>query len=360
MFGRAVQQFGIDLGTCNTVIYENGSGIVLHEPSVIAIWKDTHSIAAYGAEAKAMLGRTSAKIEVIYPLKDGVLADFELTSLMLKHFIAAIKSTSTWFGASQFMISVPCGISDIQKRAIEKLVVHLGARKAVVVEGPLAAAVGEGLPIHEPIGNMVLDIGGSTSQATLISMGKIVESHSIPVGGKSIDLGIMEHMRINHHLAIGERTAEEFKLEAFKAMQAGKEELLEIKGRDLDEGLPKAIFIPLGELQILFDNFTQTIISCIRLAMEKFPPELLSDVLERGILLCGGGSLLPNLYALLQAEIGIFIHIAENPLECAAMGAGLLLHTQQSFYRNHNRVMDMEEFQSMFNRTNENELGRIG
>jgi rod shape-determining protein MreB len=356
MFVRAVQQFGIDLGTCNTAIYQKGNGIVMHEPSVVAIWKDTDSIAAYGAEAKAMLGRTSARIEVFYPLKEGVLANFELMAGMIKYFIKKIKGKSTWFGATQFMISIPCGVSDIQKRAIEKLVIHHGTSKVIVVERSLAAAMGEGLPVYEPIGSMVLDIGGSTSQAALISMGKIVESHSIPVGGKSIDQALIEHMRMNHHLAIGERTAEEFKLEVIRAMQDKREERIEIKGRDLNEGLPKAIFISIEELRSVFDDFTLTILNCIRLAMEKFPPELLSDVLERGILLSGGGSLLPSLYAKLQTETGVSIHRAEKPLECVAIGAGLLLLNLQPGYRNRNRLAYMDGYQNIFMLKQENEL----
>jgi rod shape-determining protein MreB len=206
---------------------------------------------------------------------------------------------------------------------------------------------------------MVLDIGGSTSQAALISMGKIVESHSIPVGGKSIDQALIEHMRMNHHLAIGERTAEEFKLEVIRAMQDKREEQIEIKGRDLNEGLPKAIFISIEELRSVFDDFTLTILNCIRLAMEKFPPELLSDVLERGILLSGGGSLLPSLYAKLQTETGISIHRAEKPLECVAIGAGLLLLNLQLGYRNRNRLAYMDEYQNIFMLKQENELLEI-
>jgi rod shape-determining protein MreB len=324
MLGRNKQQFGIDLGTSNTVIYQLGRGIVLHEPSVIAIWKDTRVIEAYGEQAKVMIGRTSANLEVFYPLKEGVIANFDLTVAMLKHFIGKIKGESAWFGISNIIISVPCGITSVQKRAIEKTALLNGAGKAVVVEEPLAAAWGEGLPVDDTTGCMVLNIGGGTIQAALISMGAIVASQIMPFGGMSVDLEIIEHVKNTHNLIIGERTAEEFKIKAAVAMRSNNEEPIEIKGRDLKEGLPKAIFVMASELNGVIEDFIRTIIICAKQGMYTFSPELTGDLLERGIMLCGGGSLLPGLNSRLQDELGIPVHIAERPLECVAIGAGIL------------------------------------
>jgi rod shape-determining protein MreB len=328
MLGRNKQQFGIDLGTSNTVIYQQGRGIVLQEPSVIAIWKDTQEIEAYGEQAKAMIGRTSANLEVFYPLKEGVIANFDLTVAMLKYFIGKIKGESAWFGISQIIISVPCGITSIQKRAIEKMVLLNGAGKAVFVEEPLAAALGEGLPVDDPTGCMILNVGGGTVQTALISMGGIVSSQFIPIGGMSVDLEIMEHVKNNHNLIIGKRTAEEFKIKAALAMRSNKDELIEIKGRDFNEGLPKAIVIMASELKGVIEDFITTILIYARQAMDTFSPELTGDLLERGILLCGGGSLLPGLNSRLQDKLGVPVHMAESPLECVALGAGKLLNNQ--------------------------------
>jgi rod shape-determining protein MreB len=360
MIGRVKQQFGIDLGTCNTVIYQYGRGIVLLEPSVIAIRKDTQGIVAYGEQAKAMIGRTSAKIEVFYPLNEGVIANFEMAAAMLKHFISRIKDKSTWFGASQIIISVPCGISNVQRRAIEKMVLHNGAGKALAVMEPLAAALGEGLPVNDPAGCMVIDIGGSTSKVALISMDRIVASQSIPRGGMSIDLEIIEYMKKNYNLAIGERTAEAFKIEAALALKSEQEESIEIKGRDLKEGLPKTIFIPAEELKGMLDDFTLAIINCTQQAMKEFPPELIGDLWERGILLCGGGSLLPGLHASLQTAIGVSVHLAEKPLECVALGAGaLLLNHQPDMPSKRLNSADKGDYQGWFKIAKENKPARI-
>jgi rod shape-determining protein MreB len=325
MFGRFEQQFGIDLGTCNTVIYQKGRGIVLEEPSVIAIWKDTREIEAYGAQAKAMIGKTSANLEVFYPLKDGVIANFELTLAMLKYYIDSVKGKSTWFGTPQVLISVPCGINNMQKREIERMILNKDARKAVAIAEPLAAALGEGLPVYDSTACMVLDIGGGVSEAALISLGRVVSSLSIPLGGMAIDREIMELVKRNHSLIIGEQTAEDYKIKAARAMKLHKEERVEIRGRDYAGGLPKEIVISTDELGELFDHFNQVIVDFTRAAIDKFPTEQIGDVSERGILLCGGGSLLPGLDRRLQNEMGVPLHLAESPMGCAALGIGKLL-----------------------------------
>lgn len=325
MLKRFEELFGVDLGTCNTLIYQQGKGIVLQEPSVVAIRTDTGAIEAYGNEAYAMIGRTPANLEVIYPLKEGVIANFDMTSAMLKHFISKIKGKYNWFRSFQVFISVPCGITNVQKRAVEEMIVHKGARKSVTIEEPLAAAMGAGLPVGEPIGSMVLDIGGGTSQVAIISLGGIVVSESIRRGGMSIDQDIIEYVKKTYNLVIGDRTAEEIKKNVASAVMPERELQMDIRGRDLVEGLPKTFSISGKEIYELLDDFFTLIVESIRLAMEKCPPELAGDVMERGILLCGGGALLKGLDRRLQNETGVPVHLAEHPMECIAQGTGKML-----------------------------------
>jgi rod shape-determining protein MreB len=325
MLKRFEQLFGVDLGTCNTLIYQQGKGIVLEEPSVVAIRKDTGMIEAIGTEAYAMIGRTPVNLEVIYPLKDGVIANFDMTTAMLKHFISKIHGRNHWFRRSHVIISVPCGITNVQKRAVEEMIVHKGARKSVTIEEPLAAAMGAGLPVGEPIGSMVLDIGGGTSQVALISLGGIVLSKHVPCGGMSIDQSIIEYVKKTYNLIIGERTAEEVKKQAATAVRPEKELQMDIRGRDLVEGLPKVISITSNEIFEILEDFFIMIVESIRQAMEQCPPELAGDVMERGILLCGGGALLHGLDRRLQQETGVPVHLAENPMECIVIGTGKML-----------------------------------
>jgi rod shape-determining protein MreB len=325
MLKRFEQLFGVDLGTCNTLIYQKGKGIVLEEPSVVAIQIDTGRIEAIGKEAHAMIGRTPVNLEVIYPLKDGVIANFDMTTAMLKHFIGKVHGRNHWFRSSHVIISVPCGITNVQKRAVEEMVIHKGARKSVTIEEPLAAAMGAGLPVGEPVGSMVLDIGGGTSQVALISLGGIVLSKHIPFGGMSIDQSIIEYIKKEYHLVIGERTAEDIKIHAATAIKPQKELRMEIKGRDLVEGLPKSISISSSEIYDILDGFFALLVDNIRQAMEQCPPELAGDIMERGILLCGGGALLNGLDQRLQSETGVPVHLAENPMECIVMGTGKML-----------------------------------
>ncbi|MBP1991842.1 rod shape-determining protein [Paenibacillus eucommiae] len=325
MLKRFEKLFGVDLGTCNTLIYQEGNGIVLQEPTVVAIRKDTGEVEAFGAEAYAMIGRTPANLEVIYPLKDGVIANFDMTTAMLKHFISKIQGKYNWFRSSQVYISVPCGITNVQKRAVEEVIAHKGARRSIAIEEPLAAAIGAGLPVGEPIGSMVVDIGGGTSQVALISLGGIVVCHCVRRGGMSIDQDIIEYVKKKYNLVIGDRTAEEIKKNIASAVMPEDDKQMDIRGRDLVEGLPKNISITSREIYEILDDFFVSIVESIRLTMEQSPPELAGDVMERGILLCGGGALLHGLDRRLQQEIGVPVHLAENPMDCIAHGAGKMM-----------------------------------
>ncbi|NQX71446.1 rod shape-determining protein [Paenibacillus alba] len=326
MLKRMEELFGVDLGTCNTLIYQQRKGIVLQEPSVVAIQTDTGEIKAFGQEAYEMIGRTPANVEVVYPLKDGVIANFDMTLAMLKYFIGKIKSGFNWFRSFHVLISVPCGITNVQKRAVEEMIVHKGARRSITVEEPLAAAMGAGLPVAEPIGSMVLDIGGGTSQVAIISLGGIVVSESIRRGGMSIDQDIIEYVKRTHNMIIGERTAEDIKKNVAAVMKPVKNVEMNIRGRDLMEGLPRSITISSDEIYEILDDFMQSLVECIRLTMEKCPPELAGDVMEQGILLCGGGSLLVGLDKRLQQELGVPVHLAEHPMACIALGTGKMLN----------------------------------
>jgi rod shape-determining protein MreB len=321
------QQFGIDLGTSNTLIYQKGKGITLKEPSVLAIRKDTGEIEAVGEQARAMIGRTPSHLEVIYPLKDGVIANYDRTTAMLQHFFQKISGGKRRFHRSRVVISIPCGITNVQKRAVEETTLHAGAKKAITIETPLAAALGAGLPVEEPVGSMVLDIGGGTTEVAILSLGGIVVSHSIRRGGMSIDQAIIEYIKYKYNLTIGERTAEELKKNVGSAVLE-KEEKVEVRGRDLVHGLPRGIFITSQEIYGILEDFVTAIVELIRLTIEKCPPELAGDVMEHGIMLSGGGALLSGLDRRLRQETKIPVHLADQPLECVALGVGKLLQSQ--------------------------------
>lgn len=327
--GRLQRRFGVDLGTCNTIIYKHGKGIVLQEPSVVAVNRDTGEIAAFGEEAKAMIGRTPANLEVVYPLQDGVIANFDMTTAMLKHFIGKIQKKS-WFGSTQVFISVPCGVTNVQRRAVEETALQKGSGKTVAIEEPLAAAIGAGLPVTEPTGCMVLDIGGGTSQVAVISLGGIVVSRYVRRGGMSIDRDIIDYVKRTHNVLIGERTAEEIKMNVATVIRPAADVSMDIRGRDLVNGLPKTITIKASEIYDLLNEFILVIVDHIRQAIEECPPELAGDVMERGILLCGGGALLQGMDQRLQAETGVPVNLADQPLECVALGAGQMLTSVRS------------------------------
>lgn len=338
MLKRFDMLYGIDLGTSNTVIYQQGKGIVLREPSVVAVRQDTGEIVAVGAEAQAMIGRTPGNIDIIYPLMDGVIANFDVTSAMLQHFIKKVQGRAPWFRSSQVYISVPCGITNVQKRAVEETVVHKGAKKAVAVEEPLAAALGAGLPVDEPIGSLVLDIGGGTSQVAVLSLGGIVVSHTVRRAGMSIDKDIIDYVKRTYSLAIGERTAEEIKMRIGSVLEPNAESGIDIRGRDLIDGLPRSLRLTSGEISSLMDDFLLTVLDAIRVTLERCPPELAGDVMDRGILLCGGGALLHGLDERIQKETGVPVHIADQPMDCTALGAGRMLDYQNGRLSKDNRL----------------------
>lgn len=324
MLGRMDKIYGIDLGTSNTVIFERGNGVVLHEPSVVAFDQRAGEIVAVGAEAQAMMGRAPSHVKISCPLQNGVIANFEMTGNMLKHFMKKIQGRTSFLRGSHVYISVPCGITSVQKRAVEETIVHKGARKAVAVEVPIAAALGAGLPINEPVGHLVLDIGGGTSQVGILSLGGIVASRTIHRASLSIDRDIMEYVKRKHSLEIGERTAEEIKKRIGTAEATAEERMLDIRGRDMVTGLPHSLQLVSSEVFAIVDDFLKLVIEAIRATMERCPPELAADVMEQGILLSGGGALLSGIGERIRKETNIPVHIADNPLECTAIGTGMI------------------------------------
>jgi len=276
-----------------------------------------------------MIGRTPANLEVVYPLQDGVIANFDMTTAMLKHFIGKIQKKS-WFGSTQVFISVPCGVTNVQRRAVEETALQKGSGKTVAIEEPLAAAIGAGLPVTEPTGCMVLDIGGGTSQVAVISLGGIVVSRYVRRGGMSIDRDIIDYVKRTHNVLIGERTAEDIKKNVATVIRPAEDVSMDIRGRDLVNGLPKTITIKASEIYDLLNEFILVIVDHIRQAIEECPPELAGDVMERGILLCGGGALLQGMDQRLQAETGVPVNLADQPLECVALGAGQMLTSDRS------------------------------
>ncbi|WP_072329061.1 MULTISPECIES: rod shape-determining protein [unclassified Paenibacillus] len=330
MFKRFEHVYGIDLGTSNTVIYQRGKGIVLDEPSVVAMNQNSGELLAVGKEAEAMIGRAPAHVELTYPLRHGVIANFDMTSRMLQQFIRRVQGRRSLLRGAQVYISVPCGITSVQKRAVEETVVHKGARKAVTVEEPLAAALGAGLPIEEPAGYLVLDIGGGTCQVAVLSLGGIVASHTVPRAGMSIDRDIMEYVKRQYNLEIGERTAEHIKKTIGTANRTAEPKKLDIRGRDVLQGLPRSITLTSTEIYPVVEEFLGMLVDAIRATLERCPPELAGDVVEHGIMLCGGGALLEGLDARIQAETGVPVHRADQPLACTALGTGMMLSSGES------------------------------
>ncbi len=311
------------MGTANTLVYVRGRGIVLSEPSVVAIDQRTGEVHAVGAEAKRMLGRTPGSISAIRPLKDGVITDFEVTEQMLRHFIRKVNQ-SKW-AHPRVVICAPSGVTGVEKRAVEDAARSAGARWTELIEEPMAAAIGAGLPVAEPTGNMIVDIGGGTSEVAVISLGGIVVSQSIRIGGDELDEAIISYVKKEYKLLIGGQTAEEIKLEIGSAHPLPQEEQAEIRGRDLVTGLPKTIVLTSEEVRAALEEPVQAIIDAIKATLDKTPPELSSDIMDRGIMLAGGGSLLQGLPERLRQETQMPVHLAESPLTCVAVGSGKYL-----------------------------------
>ncbi|MER6300429.1 rod shape-determining protein [Kitasatospora sp. NPDC001539] len=317
------RDLAIDLGTANTLVYVRGKGIVLNEPSVVAVNTNTGGILAVGAEAKKMIGRTPGNIVAIRPLKDGVIADFEITERMLRYFILKIHRRR-YLARPRVVVCVPSGITGVERRAVIEASSQAGARQVHIIEEPMAAAIGAGLPVHEATGNMVVDIGGGTTEVAVISLGGIVTAQSIRVAGDELDNAIVQHIKKEYSLLLGERSAEQIKMSIGSAygLEGEKDEHAEIRGRDLVSGLPKTVVISAAEVREAIDEPVNTIIDAVKTTLDQCPPELAGDVMDRGIVLTGGGALLRGLDERLRRETGMPIHIAENPLDSVALGSG--------------------------------------
>jgi len=324
VFNAFTKDMGIDLGTANTLVYLSGKGIIVREPSVVAIQTNTKEVLAVGEEAKRMIGRTPGHIVAIRPLSDGVIADFDVTQSMLKYFINKAAKRRSFF-QPRVVVCVPSGVTEVEKRAVEEAAIQAGARDAYLIEEPMAAAIGAGLPVQEPTGSMVVDIGGGTTEVAIISLGGIVTSRSIRIAGNELDEAIVYYIKKEYSLMIGERTAEEVKIQIGSADLKNKEEKMLIRGRDLISGLPKTIEISSIEIHDAMKEQIASIIDAIKFTLEKTPPELASDIMEQGIMLTGGGALLEGLDRLVKKETGMPVHIAEDPLDCVALGTGKAL-----------------------------------
>jgi rod shape-determining protein MreB len=318
------RDMAVDLGTANTLVYVRGRGIVLNEPSVVAVNVKDGRPLAVGVEAKRMIGRTPSNIQAIRPLKDGVIADFEICEKMLRYFIHKVHQRR--FAKPRMVICVPSGITGVEKRAVQEAAEYAGARKGVyIIEEPMAAAIGAGLPVHEPTGNMVVDIGGGTTEVAVISLGGIVTSQSVRIAGDELDEAIIQFIKKEYSLALGERTAEEIKIALGSACALEDELHAEIRGRDLITGLPKTIVTTTEEIRAAIEEPLSAIVDAVKVTLDKTPPELAADIMEQGIVLTGGGALLHGLDARLSAETGMPIVIANNPLQSVAIGGGMYL-----------------------------------
>lgn len=328
-FNAFSKDIAIDLGTANTLVYVKGKGILIREPSVVAINTETNTVKAVGEEAKEMIGRTPGHIVAIRPMKDGVIADFHITQSMLKYFIKqASKNTS--IGKPRLLISVPSGITEVEKRAVEEAGIQAGAKVAKWIEEPMAAAIGAGLPVGDPTGSMIINIGGGTTEIAIISLGGIVTSSSIRSAGDRFDESIVYYIKRNYNLAIGIRTAEEIKINIGSAYSTGTEESMQVRGRDLVSGLPKILTVTSDEILEALKEPIEVILDGVKSSLEKTPPELASDVMDRGIMISGGGALLKGIGDLIREETGMPVQIADIPLDCVAMGAGKALEQYEN------------------------------
>ena len=326
------RDMAVDLGTANTLVYVRGRGIVLNEPSVVAINTKTNAILAVGSEAKRMIGRTPSHIQAIRPLKDGVIADFDVTEKMLRYFIQKVHKRRM-LAKPRVVVCVPSGITGVEQRAVEEATIAAGARSAFIIEEPMAAAIGAGLPVHEPAGNMVVDIGGGTTEVAVISLGGIVTSLSIRIGGDELDEAIIAYIKKEYSLMLGERTSEEIKMTIGSAFPLPDEPYAEIRGRDLVTGLPKTIQISTEEIRRAIEEPVNAIVDAVKSTLDKTPPELASDIMDKGIVLTGGGALLKGLDERLKHETGMPIHVTENPLSCVAVGSGKCLEEFEALKR---------------------------
>ncbi|MCW5942677.1 MAG: rod shape-determining protein [Fimbriimonadaceae bacterium] len=314
------RDIGIDLGTANTLVHVRGRGVLVREPSVVAVNRDTGEVLAVGEEAKRMLGRTPANIVAVRPLKDGVIADYDQTEKMLRHFIQKVSKRNIFW--QTVVIGIPSGVTEVERRAVLQAARKAGATQAFVIEEPMAAAIGAGLPIEEPVGSMIVDIGGGTTEVAIISLAGIVHSRSVRVAGDEFDDAIVAYIRRAYNLAIGDRTAEQTKIAIGSAMALEQELSVEVKGRDLVSGLPKSAIIYSDEIRVAIAEPLNAIIEAVKLTLEASPPELAADAMNNGITLAGGGALLRGLDDLIAYETGMPVHIADDPMSCVAIGTG--------------------------------------
>ncbi|MDI6870524.1 MAG: rod shape-determining protein [Bacillota bacterium] len=322
LFGRLARDLGIDLGTANTLVYVKGKGIVLQEPSVVAIDRDSGEVLKVGNEAKRMVGRTPGNIQAIRPMKDGVIADFDTTEKMLRYFISRAQRGRGLF-RPRVIVGVPTGVTEVEKRAVVDATLQAGAREAYLIEEPMAAAIGAGLPVQEPTGSMIVDMGGGTTEVAVISLGGIVSHRSIRVAGDEMDEAIAQYVRRSFNLMIGDRTAEEVKKEIGSAYPSPDDDrTLEVRGRDLVTGLPKTIQIGQREVREALADPINQIVDAVKQTLERTPPELAADIMDKGIVLSGGGALLRGLDLRIQEETGMPVHVADDPLTCVVRGTG--------------------------------------
>jgi rod shape-determining protein MreB len=324
LFGVFSKDLGIDLGTANTLVHVQHKGVVLSEPSVVAIDKKTKQVLAVGADAKRMVGRTPANIVAVRPLKDGVIADFEIVEQMLRYFITKVH-TGLLVPRPRVVVGIPSGVTEVEKRAVHDAAIRAGAREAFLMEEPMAAAIGSGLPITEPTGSMIVDIGGGTTEVAVISLEGIVVSRSIRTAGDEIDEAILQYARREHSLAIGERTAEETKIKIGSAYNTGNERTVELRGRDLITGLPKVVEVSSSDIREAIANPVNQIVEEVKVCVEETPPELVADIMECGITLAGGGALLEGLDTRLNEETKMPVQVAVDPLTCVVRGTGKAL-----------------------------------
>lgn len=320
LLGAFSRDLGIDLGTANTMVYARGKGIIISEPSVVAMDRRTKRVMSVGAEAKAMVGKTPANIIAVRPLKDGVIADFDVVEKMMEHFIRKANTPRP-----RVVVGVPSGVTEVEKRAAKDAAENAGARRAYVVEEPMAAAIGAGLPVGDPVGSMIVDMGGGTTEVAVISLGGIVINHSLRIAGDEIDEAIIQFARREYNLLIGERMAEKAKIAAGSAYPLDEEITVTLRGRDLLTGLPKAVEVSSVELREGISGPVTSIVEEVRIALEETPPELVADIMEHGIMLAGGGALLHGLDRRIMAETKMPVHIADDPLSCVARGAGRMV-----------------------------------
>ena len=323
MFGFS-KDIGIDLGTANTLIFMKGKGIIMREPSVVAVDTRNDTVRYVGQDAKDIIGRTPGSIVAMRPLQDGVIADFDITASMLQLFIKKVCGSSG-FSRPNIIICIPSGVTEVERRAVREVALKAGGRRVSIIEEPMAAAIGAGLPVSEATGNMVVDIGGGTSEVAVISLGGIVAAKSVRMGGDAFDSAIISYVKRHHNLLIGERTAETIKIQIGSAYPYENEQPMDIKGRNLVDGLPKNISITPEEVRYALAEPLSRVIDAIKTTLERTPPELSADIIDHGIMLTGGGALLRNIDLLVTKETGMAVHIAENPLDCVAAGTGRVL-----------------------------------